>query len=117
MWALKLRGFDENNIYGAKAIKHKVSIHYYPFSHYLKNGKYHFVAIGFIEGSNNGIGEFFKDLAEDAKHSKNKRYVARLETEGNFFICITAQSKNIESKKYVSFFYNPIPTDINIYTN
>lgn len=107
MWALRIRGYDENNIYGAKAIKHKISIHYYPFSHYLEKGKYYFIAIGFIEGLEKNINEFFKELLKDTKPSKNKRYVASLEIEENFFMCITAQSEGVEAEKHARFFYNP----------
>lgn len=107
MWVAKLKGFDKENIYGNKTVKHKVSVHYYPINHYLEKNTYYFIAVGLIEGSDENTKAFFKELKNDKKPSRNKRYVVRLEVEGNFFICITAQSKSVEFNKYVHLFYNP----------
>lgn len=107
MWVLKLKGFDKSNIYGSKTDKHKVSMHYYPTNYYLENGNYYFTAIGVIEGTDKNIKAFFSDLKKDNKPSKDKRYVINLEQKGNFFVCITAQSKSVEMKKFVHIFYNP----------
>lgn len=107
MWLLKIRGFDKNNIYGVKTIKNNVSMNYYPINYYIEKNKYYFIAVGFIEGQENNIKAFFSDLRKDNKPSKNKRYVVRLEVEGNFFICVTCQSKSIELQKFVHLFYNP----------
>jgi len=113
MWVLKVRGYDEGNIYGSKTKKHKVVMHYYPLNYYLEKNIYYFIAVGLIEGEEKNIKEFFKDLKRDNKKSKNKRYVVHLEIDGNFFICITAQHKTIEVNKYIHFFYNPKIIHIN----
>ncbi|OGJ20254.1 hypothetical protein A3K73_08280 [Candidatus Pacearchaeota archaeon RBG_13_36_9] len=107
MWIAKIKGFDKDNIYGAKAIKNKISIHYYPISHYFENNKYFFIAVGIVEGSEKNVQAFFKDLKRDNNPSKNNRWVVNLETEGNFFVCITAHQKSIELSRYVHLFYNP----------
>lgn len=107
MWVAKLRGLDKTNIYGTKAARHKVSIHYYPANHYLEEGRFHFVAIGLVEGPEKSVNAFFEELGQDNKPCKNKRYVVKLEREGNFFVCVTAQSKTSETKKHVRLFYNP----------
>lgn len=107
MWIAKLKGFDEGNVYGSKTIKNNVSVHYYPTSHYLEKNIYYFIAVGIVEGEENNIKNFFKDLKKENKKIKNKRYIVKLETKGNFFICITAQHKNIETKQYVHLYYNP----------
>ena len=101
MWIAKIKGFDKDNIYGAKAIKNKISIHYYPISHYFENNKYFFIAVGIVEGSEKNVQAFFKDLKRDNNPSKNNRWVVNLETEGNFFVCITAHQKSIELSRYV----------------
>ncbi len=107
MWVAKLSGLDRTNIYGTKAAKHRVSIHYYPSNHYLEKGRYCFVAIGLVDGSDKNICAFFEELAHDNKPLGNRRYVTKLETEGNFFVCVTAQSASTEARKYVRIFYNP----------
>jgi len=107
MWIAKLKGFDEGNIYSTKAKKHNVSIHYYPINHYLERNKYYFIAIGLLEGTEENINSFFKDLKREKKPSRNKRYVIRLEKNGNFFICVTAQTKSVELKRFVHLYYNP----------
>jgi len=107
MWALKIRGFDKGNIYGSKTLKHQVSMQYYPINYYIEKSKYYFMAIGFVEGAEENINAFFKELKKDNKLSKNRRWVMKLETEGNFFICITCQNKSLEVKQFVRLFYNP----------
>jgi len=107
MWQLKIKGYDKNNIYGSKAINNKVSVVYYPSNHYIDKNKYYFIVVGFIDGSEENIKSFFTELKKDNKPSKNKRYVVKLEVEGNFFTCITCQHKKIESDKFVHLFYNP----------
>lgn len=113
MWALKTKGFEEENIYGSKTAKYKVTMHYYPTNYYLEKGIYYFIAIGVIEGPEKNIKDFFNALKKDTKKSKTKRYITKLETHGNFFICVTAQHKNIESDRYVHLFYNPKIIHIN----
>lgn len=107
VWVAKLRGLDKTNIYGTKAARHKVSIHYYPANHYLEKGRFHFVAIGLVEGPEKNVSAFFEELGQDNKPCKDTRYVVKLEREGNFFVCVTAQSKTAEAQAYVRFFYNP----------
>ena len=107
MWSLKIKGFDEGNIYGIKTLKNNVSMHYYPINYYFEKNKYFFIAAGFVEGSEENIKSFFRDLKKDNKPSKNKRWVVKLEVEGNFFTCITSQNKSLELKQFVHLFYNP----------
>ncbi len=112
MWVLKTKGFDKGNIFGEKAIRHKVSIHYYPLNHYFEKGTYYFTAVGIVEGQESNIKSFFNDLRKDTKNSKIKRYVATkryvvsLEVSNNFFVCVTAQRNSIELNKYVRLYYN-----------
>jgi len=106
MWLLKTKGFDKENIYSSKTIKHKIIMRYYPLNCYLENKTYYFTAVGIVEGDPSNISAFFEDLRKDSKKSKNKRYVVRLEVNGNFFVCTTAQNKNAESENYVHFFYD-----------
>lgn len=107
MWLLKIRGFDDKNIFGAKAVKHKVHVHYYPFNYYLEKGNYYFIALGLVDGPEKNIEYFFRDLRNDKIPSKNGRWVVKIEAEGNFFVCVTAQSRTVEAEKYVHVFYNP----------
>lgn len=107
MWQLKIKGFDKDNIYGIKAIKNKVSVNYYPFNYYIEKEKYYFIAVGLVKGSEENINSFFNDLKKDKQPNKKRRFVIRLEKEGNFFVCITCQYKGIELKKFVHLFYNP----------
>ena len=107
MWVAKLRGFDEEMIYGTLAVKNDVTIHYYPLNHYSDESNYYFLAVGIITGSRKNVDSFFNDLMGFKGSSKNKRYVENLEFKGNFFICTTAQPKTLESRKFVRFYYNP----------
>lgn len=107
MWLLKIRGFDDQNIFGAKAIKHNVSVHYYPSSYYTEKDRYFFIAIGLVEGPDKNVRAFFEDLKGEKTPLKNGRWVSKIETEGNFFVCVTAQSRTVEARKYVRNFYNP----------
>ena len=107
MWVLKARGFDKDNVYSTKTIKHKVIMRYYPLNCYLENKIYYFTAVGVVEGDPKDVIAFFDDLRKDSKKSKYERYVIRLEVNGNFFVCTTAQSKNVKSENYVHLFYNP----------
>ena len=50
MWVLRFRVFDEKNKLSQALRKNKVRVYYYPSNHYLKNGRYYFVAIGLIQG-------------------------------------------------------------------
>jgi predicted DNA binding protein len=113
MWVLKTRGFDKENIFVNLVIKNKVSIHYYPVNHYLKKEIYYFIATGIVEGQENNIKTFFRDLKKETKQSPSKRWVEKLEIKGNFFICITAQHRNLELEKYVHLYYDPKIIHIN----
>lgn len=107
MWVARLTGIlDKENIFRINTAKNNVTMHYYPLNYYKEKGKYYFIAIGLIEGEPKKVKSFFKDI-QCVSSSKNKRFVVKLETKGNFFVCITAHSKNIEAKRYVHFFYNP----------
>jgi len=72
MWVLKTKGFDKGNIFGGKAIKHRVSIYYYPINNYLEKGVYYFVAVGVVEGQEKNIRAFFNELKKDTQKSKTK---------------------------------------------
>jgi predicted DNA binding protein len=107
MWIAKFEVIDEGNIYGEKTKKYNVNMHYYPINHYLEKNIYYFTAIGIIDGEEKNKRNFFKELKDENKKSKIKRYVVKLEINQDFFICITAQHKTIELKKFVHTYYNP----------
>ncbi len=107
MWIAKFRVFDEDNIYSTKTKKYKVNMYYFPINHYIEKNIYHFIAVGVLEGKEENKKEFFKDLRKETNFQKNKRYVVKLEVSKDFFICITAQTKNIELKRFVHTYYNP----------
>jgi predicted DNA binding protein len=107
MWTLKVKGFEKDNLFNSQAIKHKVSIHYYPLSHYLKNDFYYFTAVGIVEGNEKNVRAFFNDLKKENKKSKTKRYVVKLEINGNFYVCVSAQHKSVEAEKFVHLYYDP----------
>ncbi len=107
MWIVKFRVFDEDNIYSTKTRKYKVNMYYYPINYYTEKNIYYFTAVGILEGSEKDKKEFFNALRKETKAQKNKRFVVKLEINKDFFICITAQTKSIELKRFVHTYYNP----------
>ncbi len=106
MWVLRARFFDEKNILSIILRKNKVKVYYYPSNHYMKNGRYYFVAIGIVEGEERSKKSYFKDLKNMNKF-KSSRRLEHLEVEGDFFILITSHTIDKESKLYVSTAYDP----------
>jgi len=107
MWVAKLKVFDEDNIYSTKTRKFNVNMYYYLINHYIEKNYCFFIAVGLLKGDEENKKSFFKALQKEKKKSKTKRYVVKLEIKEDFFICITAQHKNVELERYVHTYYNP----------
>lgn len=102
MWVAKFKIYDKGNKFRELVEKNQIVIYYYPINYYVKNKRYYFIAVGFVQGNNN------KFLNELKKFKKGKgRKLELLEVEDNFFTIITSNTISEEEKKYVKVFYNP----------
>ena len=68
----------EGDIFTERTKKYQVNLYAYPLTHYKKSNKYFFSVIGIIEGENNSINNFLRDLKKDKRVKKleaNKDFV------------------------------------------
>ena len=105
MWIARFIVFDENNILSKILRKNKVRVYYYPINNYVKKSRYFFIMSAIIEGQDQNIKNYFRDLKK-LKEAKTGRKLELLEVEGNFFTLITSHSINTESKLFVKVAYN-----------
>lgn len=101
MWQTKFLVYDEKGVYSTRAKKFKIDIYGYPINYYSDKKYFYFVAIGFLEGEEKIKDSFIKDLEKDKR-------VHKIEYNKSFFICVTKETKNRESQRFVHLFYNPL---------
>ena len=106
MWILKFRALNKKNKIIELLVKLNLKANYYPINHFLKKGRYYFIAIGTIEGNEKDIDKFFKEINKLRK-AKTGRRLDFIERNENFFIIITSLKASEENKKFVRIFYNP----------
>ncbi|MBT4375920.1 hypothetical protein HOD29_00915 [archaeon] len=101
MWAAKFLVYDEEGIYSSRAKKFNIGLSGYPLNYYSDKKYFYFIALGFLDGKEKIKKVFLDDLKKDKR-------VHNLEFNDSFFICITKETINAESKRLVKLFYNPL---------
>ena len=104
MWIAKFKIYDKNSKFRELVEKYGVVVYYSPINYYVKNRRYFFIAVGFVQGNNNKFLTEFKKF----KKTKKGRKIELLEVEDDFFTIITSYVISEEKKRYVEAFYNPV---------
>lgn len=101
MWALKVKVFEEKDVYGSRTRKFNVTLYFYSVNYFIKNNKYYFVGAGIIGGEEKNKKDFLKDLKKDKK-------IEKLEVNKDFFVCIYSETKSKALERMVQVAYNPV---------
>ena len=98
MWVAKFTLKDEDDIYTPLCIKHKVEMHAYPHTHFIKDGKINLVGSAIISG---------KDIEGFIKSLKRDKRVKYLERHDDFILVHAQHPVSREAKAEITTFYNP----------
>jgi len=106
MWTCRLKVFDKNNILCIILRRYKIKFLYYPINHYERGGRYYFISTGVIEGKDDAIKKYVRDIRKlhDAKKGRRVDY---FEIEGNYFTIVSSHSIDEENKLMVKVAFNP----------
>lgn len=100
MWTLKIRVYEEKDIYGSRTRKFNITLYFYSINYFIKKKKYYFVGVGVIEGEERNKKAFFRDLKKDKR-------IEKLEINKDFFICIYSETKTRALERMVQVAYSP----------
>ena len=106
MWILRAKAYTPDSKLTQAVKRNNVRLHYYPINNYSEKGRQHFIMTAVIQGKQNSIERFFRDIKK-LKNVKTGRKLDFLEREGTFFTMITSHSLDVEDKIDIKLAYNP----------
>lgn len=100
MWVFKFSALEKWGIFNKRCVEFNVRLQQYGPNNYIKDGKVHFVVIGFAEGGEKNKDAFFKSLKKDKK-------IVYFERDGDFFFATYAEVVGGARAEAVKLAFNP----------
>ena len=99
MWVAKFSMIDEKGIFSQRNKKFKVKAYGYRTNYFIKGKKSYFSGIILIEGKEENIKKYIKDL-------KREKSIKKLEVKGNLINCLVEKPLLVSKKRQEGIFYS-----------